>query len=189
MTFNEFSEAVHEDLNAIIVSFSSEEKTCRVIFECDDWTGGNRRRRFELFFEDVPEVSVWPSGCSGIHAAKEHPLLWEYNDESVSMFFSSPPLNPLALLGKLYETHTSLIGRWRTMSAYWIADSKLLQGGHGRLAIGPRRVLEEYARTIGDTLSFSIVHGHQPRGGYRVVLFDEHYVICRGISVVERELT
>jgi len=188
MTFNELSEAVYEDLNGRVLSVSSDEKAYRVVFECDDWRDNDRRRRFELIFEDVPEANATSSECWGFHLVEEHPLLWNHNEENVSMFFSSTPSDPLALLGRLYEAHTLLVGEWREMSRYWKAGSKLLQLGYGLLAEGPRRIIDEYARVVGDTLRFSIVHGHNPRGGYRVVFFDECYVVCRNVSVIEHEL-
>ncbi len=188
MTFDELSESVYEDLNGHILTVTSDGETYCVIFECDDWRDNDRRRRFELVFEDVPEATATPSACGCFHIADEHPLLWRHNDESVSMFFSSASSEPFALLGRLHEAHTALFGGWRELSDYWQAGSELLRAGYGRLADGPRRAIEEYARVVGDTLRHSIVHGHTPRGGYRVVLFDECYVVCRGVSVIEHEL-
>jgi hypothetical protein len=139
-------------------------------------------------FDDVPEATATPSSCGSFHVADDHPLLWQHNDESVSMFFSSASPEPFALLGRLHEAHAALFGGWRELSAYWDAGSELLRVGYGRLADGPRRAINEYARVVGETLRYSIVQGHTPRGGYRVVLFDECYVVCRSVSVIEHEL-
>jgi hypothetical protein len=185
MTFEELSESVYEDLNGRIVTVSTNDQVYQVIFECDDWREHDRRRRFELAFEDVPETTATPSESGSLSVADDHPLLWQHNDESVSMFFSSAPSDPLALLGRLYEAHTALLAGWREMADYCYADSHILRAGLGRLADGPRRVIEEYARVVGDTLRYSIVQGHRPHGSYRVVLFDECYVVCRSVSVIE----
>lgn len=187
ITFDELSEAVYEDLNGRIVTVSTDDKEYHVLFECDDWRDYDRRRRFELVFEDVPEATARPSATGGLLAADEHPILWQHNDEHVSLFFSSAPSEPTELVGRLYEAHTRLLGDWRALAEYLHANSQLLRGGHGLLAQGPKRVIDEYASVVGDTLRYSIVHGHTPRGGYRVVLFDECYVVFREVSVIERE--
>jgi hypothetical protein len=188
ITFEELSEAVYEDLNGRIVTVSADDKAYSIFFECDDWRDHTRRRRFEMVFEEVPEATARPSESGSLHIADEHPVLWQHNDGHVSMFFSSAPSQPLELIGQLYEAHTRLLGGWRELADYLHASSELLVSGHGLLAKGPRRVIDEYARVVGDKLRHSIVHGYTPRGGYRVVLFDECYVVCRRVSVVEHEL-
>jgi hypothetical protein len=188
ITFDELSEAVYEDLNGRIVSVSTDQQAHHVLFECDDWRRDHDgQRRFELVFRDVPEATATPSVSGGIHAAHEHPLLWQHNDEHVSMFFSSSPSQPLELLGALYEAHSRLLGGWRELGDYLHASSELLRGGHGLFAKGPKRIIDDYSRVVGDRLHHAIVHGHTPRGGYQVVLFDECYVICQSVSVVEHE--
>ncbi|MBL8821885.1 MAG: hypothetical protein JNJ77_04800 [Planctomycetia bacterium] len=189
MSFDELSESVYEDLDGHIVTVSNDGKTYRIIFECDDWCGQERRRRFELIFQDVAEANATPSTCEYLHIVDEHPLLWQHNDESVSMFFSSALSEPQSLLGQLYEAHEALFGGWRKLSDYWYASSGLLRTGYGLLAEGPRRVIEEYARVVGDSLRYSIIHRHSPRGKYRVVLLNDCYVVCSSVSVNEQELS
>jgi hypothetical protein len=185
-TFEELSKAVG-DLDGQIVSVSRDDKAYRVIFECRDWYYFYRRRRFELVFEDVPEATATPSACSSFQITDDHPLLWDYNDEQVTMFFSSAPLEPLALLGRLYKAHADLLDGWRELSEYWHADTELLRAGYGRLASGPRRVIDQYAPVVAEAMRYSIVHESSPRGGYRVVLFENCYVVCRSVSVIEHE--
>ena len=119
----------------------------------------------------------------------DHPLLWNHNDEHFTMYFSSAPSDPVELVGQLYEAHSRLLDGWRQLSDYLHADSALLRQGYGQFALGPRRVIEEYARVVGDRCRYSIIHGHAPQGAYRVVLFDECYVVCRSVSVIEREFS
>jgi len=189
MTFDELSESVYEDLKGHIVTVSNDGITYRIIFECDDWRGHERRRRFELAFQDVAEANATPSMCEHFHIVDEHPLLWQHNDESVSMFFSSALSEPQTLLGQLYEAHAAMFGGWRELSDYWYAGSGLLRAGYGLLAEGPRRVIDEYARVVGDSLRYSIIHRHSPFGKYRVVLLNDCYVVCSSVSVNEEELS
>lgn len=187
ISFEEFSDAVYEDLSGRITTVTSDQKGYHVWFECDDWEGNDRRRRFELVFQDVVEATATPSGVDAIYAVDEHPLLWQHNDEHVSIFFSSSPARPCELVGRLYEAHHRLLRGWRELADYLHANSELLGGGRGLFARGPKRVIDQYAAVIGDSLQFSIVADHKARGGYRAILFDECYVICRSVSVVEHE--
>ncbi len=188
MTIDELSESFYEDLNGHIVTVGMDDAEYRVFFECDDWRDYTTRRRFEIIFEDVAEVTVSPSGCGFIQASGEHPLLWQHNADSFSMFLSSAPSEPFEVLGRIYEAHARLLAGWREMSDYWHADSQLLLGGFGLLADGPRPVIDEYAKVISGALCYSIVHSHRPSGGYRLALFDKSYVIFRRVSVIEHGL-
>ena len=187
ISFEELSKAVYEDLNGYIDTVTSDQMGYHVWFECDDWKDHDSRRRFELVFQDVVEATVTPAALDYVFARDEHPLLWQHNDEHVSMFFSSSPQRPKELVGRLYEAHQRLLAGWRTVPEYLHADSELLAGGRGLLARGPKRVIDVYATEIGNTLRFSIVAGHKPPGGYRVILFEQCYVICRSVSVIEHE--
>lgn len=185
MTFDELSLAVHEELNARIVAVTLDDTAYRVRFNCDDWQGRDMRRRFELICDDVQESTATPSDLYSLRAASDHPLLWNYNDDHLTMYFSSAPPDPMALVGQLYEAHSRLLNGWRQLSDYLYADSALMQQGYGQFAKGPRRVIEEYARVVGDQCRFSMIQGHTPRGGCRIVLFGDLFVVCRGVSVVE----
>ena len=185
MTIKELSKAVYEDLNGRIVSVSDEEETYRIVFECDDWESHNKPRRFVLSFFDVPEATATPSFSGGVQVTDDHPLLWNHNEEHVSLFFSSVATNPMELMCELYEGHSRLLDGQRKLTDYLHADRRLLNLGHGLMAQGPRRVIEEYAKIIGDRLRYSIVQGYKPRGGYRVALFDECFVVFRENSVAE----
>jgi len=185
MTFEELSEAIYEDLNGQIATVARDRERYSVFVECDDWQQHDRRRRFELLFEEVQESTATPSCLSSLQSASDHPLLWNHNDEHLTMYFSSVPASPLELLGQLYEAHSLLLGVWRPLSDYLHAGSALMQQGYGQFAQGPRRVIEEYVHVVGDQCRYSIIHGHTPKGGYRIVLLDECYVVCRRVSVVE----
>jgi hypothetical protein len=189
MTFEELSEAINEDLNGQVVSVARDVAGSAVImFECDDWEQGSRRRRFDLVFENVLELTASPSYLCGLHGTSDHPLLWNYNDDNSTLYFSSSPANPFELVGELYESHSRLLQGWRPLSDYLHANSALMCQGYGQFAAGPRRVIDEYARILGDRCRWSIIRGHTPTGGCRVVLLDRRYVVCRHVSVVEREL-
>lgn len=184
ITLEELCEGVYEDLNGRVVAVKSDLDTYRVTFECDDWNDCEQRRRFEFAFNDVPESTVTPSYCDSLETFNAHPLLWRHNEEHAEVYFSSAPSNPMELIGRLYEAHERLFGGWRRLHA----DSMMLEGGHGLLAKGPKQAVNEYLAAIGDSLCYSIVSGHTPKGGYRIMLFDNDYVVYRDVEVVEREI-
>jgi hypothetical protein len=192
ISIEELSQAVYEDLNGRIVTVSNEPEY-RVVFVCDDWSippndrhARQPQRAFELTFDEVQESTATPSSSGSLSVADDHPLLWNHNEEHLEMYFSSAPDDPYALVGMLYAAHGRLLRGWRRLGAYLHAGPELLKQGYGHFARGPRGVIEEYSRVVGTRCQYTILPGHTPKGGYRVVLFDECYVVCRGISVVEQ---
>jgi len=185
MSLESLRAAIYEDLNAHVLSVSSDGSRYHVEIECDDWQGAGFKRRFRLTFSDVAEATVTPGWFGNLIVEIEHPLLWKYNDEHLSMYFSTAPAVPLELIGELYERHRGLFSDWRALSETLHADSARLQCGHGLFAQGPRRVIEEYARIVAGRLKYSIVAAYVPKGGYSVALFDSTFVVCRSSSVAE----
>jgi hypothetical protein len=192
VSIEELGNAAYEDLNGRIVTVSSEPKY-RIVFVCDDWSIPphdrhirGQRRVFELTFDEVQESTATPSSSGILSVVDDHPLLWNYNEKHLEMYFSSAPDDPLSLVGMLYAAHGRLLRGWRRLGEYLHAGPELLKQGYGQFAKGPRRVIEEYSRVVGTRCRYTILQGHTPRGGCRVVLFDHCYVVCRGISVVER---
>jgi len=192
ITLDELSNAVYEDLNGHIIEVSTRDDAVHLLFECDDWTNtastrATGRRRFDLRFHEVAECTATPSATGIIQVADEHPLLWNHNDEHVSMFFSSSPANPFELFGQLCVAHGQLFKGWRPVGDYLHAGPRLMHDGYGLFAQGPRRAVEEYQRIVEGKLRYSIIHGYRPHGGYKAVLFDTCYVICRSDSATEIE--
>ncbi|HEX4132879.1 MAG TPA: hypothetical protein VHZ24_22790 [Pirellulales bacterium] len=186
LSVEQLADAIYEDLNAQIVRVSIEDNTYRVAFRCDDWQGAARQRQFTLSFQGVREATVTPSFFEVLLAETDHSLLWNHNDEHVSMFFSSKPNNPMEIVGRLYEAHTQLLNVWRPLSDYLHANTTSMQNGYGLLAKGPKKVIDEYARVVGSAMRYTIIRDYVPAGDYRVVLFDNSYIVYRGVSAAEQ---
>jgi hypothetical protein len=80
----------------------------------------------------------------------EHPLLWEHTQRRAELFFLGRPADPMAAAGALYERH--LRETWDCVSPTQFLNrglsldlSRLLDGGHGQLALGPAPLLNAYA--------------------------------------------
>ncbi len=185
LTIKKFCELVYADSNGLITSVSSDESGYHVVFSFDDWRGVGKARRFDLVFHDVAESTARPSASMDFFVEVDHPLLWNHNIEQSSIYFSSAPEEPDTLIGQLYEAHGRLLGRSRALASYLNADASLLRLGYGLLAVGPAIVVDAYARVVNDRLRYSIVRTHTPKGGYRVAMFDECFVVFRELEIFE----
>jgi hypothetical protein len=184
MTFEELNLHFYEDLQGGITSVLQVGETIQVHFECDDWDNYDKRRKFKLEFLNVVEAVMVPCEIGALELYTDHPLLWQHNEQHMLMYYASSP-NPYELIGKLYEVHNHLHKGWRSLSDYFYASVEWLKEGRGLLAEGPRRVIEEYGKTVGDSLRYSIVEGHVPKGGYRVFVFEKCFIVCKEVSVFE----
>jgi hypothetical protein len=187
MTFDELSEGLYEDLDGRIVAVNHRTGSSTIRFQCHDWNPGRRLREFDLTFSGVVEAVVSPTRCDSIHSSDDHPLLWKHNDQTAGMYFSTAPRDPYEVIGRAYETHERVLQGWRPFSDYWSVNSERLKVGHGLLALGPRRVIEAYSAAVADLLLASTVLHFSPGGGMCAVMLDRCFVICRSVSVVERE--
>ena len=175
------------DLDGRILAVNHRSGFSIIRFQCHDWNPGSRLREFELTFSGVLEAVVSPTHCGSIHSSDDHPLLWKYNHQTASMYFSTAPRDPHEVIGRAYEAHERLLQGWRPFSDYWSANSARLKGGHGLLASGPRRVIEAYSAAVAELLLTSIVSELSPAGVMCAVMLDECFVICRSVSVIERD--
>jgi hypothetical protein len=188
ISLEDLSAAIFEDLNASVRSVTLEQSHFRIVLECDDWQESGRKRAFQLRFNGVAETTLTPGWFGNIFVETEHPLLWKHNEAHLSMYFSSAPNAPTALIGELYERHQELVSDWRLLSETLHADSALLKSGYGLFAQGPKRIIEEFARLVDGRLNYSILPAYLPQGGYRVALFDSQFVIFKNVEVTELPL-
>lgn len=186
MTFEELSFHFYEDLQGVITSVLHSGETIHVDFECDDWNNYDKRRKFRLEFSNVVEAVMVPCGIGVLESYSDHPLLWQHNEQHASIYYASVSSNPHELIGKLYEAHNHLHRGWRDLFDYLHAGTRWLKEGRGLLAQGPQRVIEEYGKTVGDSLRYSIVQGHTPKGGYRAFIFEKCFIVCQEVSVFEK---
>ncbi len=112
---------------------------------------------WEIRVNHVREITLKESqfaalspGCDDFTYSRDHVLLWGYKDLVSQLNFAGPSGNHEDLLWDLYERHRKVTGEWipfdRCLNGHFIHNR--LSGGHGVLAIGPDRLVQEYASVL-----------------------------------------
>lgn len=83
----------------------------------------------------------------------EHPLLLPHTEAVVQLYFASRPADPDAAVGRLVEAHRAVVGDWFDCLYFFNLGPQqslraMLDGGFGKLAEGPRPLIEEYERVL-----------------------------------------
>lgn len=185
MLIQDLSEHLYEDLNGQVVSMVKSNLGLLVTLECDDWENKMPRRRFLLSCADVRESTLAVSSVGWVKLVSEHPVLLAHNSEHSELFFSSAPVNPFEVIGRLMETHSTFYGHWRKLSEHLQASSVTLSGGHGLIARGPHLVMKRYAAAIDSLLEVNIVHSYEPKNKFKALIFEREFLVCGRIEAME----
>lgn len=189
MNIEELSKRLYEDLNGRITAVNYLNDLV-IDFQCDDWKGSNATRFFKITCHSVKESDVQPSISGEIEFTKSHQLLWNHNEPQGYLYYSSEPENRYELLGRVWEAHEKIFGGWRPLTDFvntynagqFIASCK---GSNGQLARGPKPLMALYQSAVSDKIKTNYVPSNEPEGGYKALLFDTCFVICKSVTVVE----
>jgi hypothetical protein len=170
------------------VSWRGDDVVVEVeVFRHDD-TAVETTRKFKIVCSGVAETQVALSGFLCAEWSADHPALLRYNEPRGTLYFSSAPADPQAVIGRLWQVSQDVYRGYRTMAddfnlnGYHLVD--LLAGGHGQLAVAPLSVVARYVEAIGGAMATNVVAGPVPQGGYRILDFQgDCYVICRVAAV------
>ncbi|CCK75783.1 conserved hypothetical protein [Oleispira antarctica RB-8] len=189
MNIEELLEHVYEDLNGQITSVDSTGGLV-VNYECDDWNDYGKTRKFIITCVDVKESDIreFPSG--DIDFLSEHQLLWNHNEPHGYLYYSSEPKNRYEILGRVWEAHELALKGWRPLTDYantYHAGQfiEFCKDSNGLLARGPKPILEKYRKAIAGLVTTNYVPSYTPDGGYKALIFDDGFVICKSVVVVE----
>jgi hypothetical protein len=107
----------------------------------------NHAREIELMDR---RFAAWSFSYDDLTYSREHVLLWGYKDLVSQLNFTGPSGSHERLLWDLYERHRKVTGDWipfdRYLNGHFIHNR--LSGGHGVLAAGPDRLVQEYASVL-----------------------------------------
>ena len=115
---------------------------------------GEATSRWRVRCTEVRELLISDVIGGGLHLHESnHVALRLHSDEVASLYFTGVPKDPLSTIGALYEAHRSICDDWMPIDKYLnqlSPSSQLLAGGHGKLASGPKFLLEKYAEILGE---------------------------------------
>jgi hypothetical protein len=106
---------------------------------------------WEVRCEDVLAYVLRSETANWLELTEDHPLLWEFKQESASAYFYQAPSNADAAVGALYQAHENAVGSWIRFGQYLNSPpslSKLLAAGNGLLARGPVPLLTSYKEAL-----------------------------------------
>lgn len=189
MDIEKLSNALYEDLNGMITAVDNANGLV-VRYECDDWAGEDKRRRFNIFCRGVVEYEVRPSPSDFVHFLVSHPLLWNHNEPHGCLYYSSQPDSRHEVLGRIWEVHERIFKGWRPLAefanvSYGGQPVEFCRGSHGQLAHGPLPLMEAYMEAVDGLLVTNYVASHKPKGRLKVLVFDECFAVCDTVSVEE----
>jgi hypothetical protein len=185
MNFDELEHEFYEDLDGAITGVARVGDDLHVAFECDHWRDNTTRVAVTVCCSGVVESTATPSSTGLLTRASDHPLLWQHTEPHADLYFSSAPSNEFELLGHLYAAHTRVFGDWRSPADYIHANADILRAGYGLLAHGPTRAIAAYRNAATPFLLCSVVSTYTPPAGRLLLLFDECFVICRHVSLLQ----
>ena len=194
ITIENLIDNFHEDLNGQITKLSSRNGDLSVCFECDSWIDTESRMSFNILCHDFLEKDLQIGFADIIDFTDNHQVLWPYHCEHAHLYFSSPPKNSYEIVGRLFETHERLMQGWKPFKAYinysYNSDLPgLLEGGYGLLANGPKILLKEYAKAIGNKMKLNIITSfnrlYDSSKPFKALIFDDGFIVCKGITVIE----
>jgi hypothetical protein len=100
--------------------------------------------------DEVREIELKEGGF-GAHDAlifsRDHVLLWGYKDLVSQLNFTGPTASHEGLIWDLLQRHQQVTEGWIPFNRY-LGIHNSLSGGHGVLAQGPDRLLQEYASIL-----------------------------------------
>ncbi|WP_394170719.1 hypothetical protein [Saccharospirillum alexandrii] len=189
MNIEKLSEYVYEDLNGFITRVDLTNDLV-IHFQCDDIKEIDVIRKFTITCHDVIESDVQPGFTGVIDFLNEHQLLWKHNAPQGYLYYSSEAENHYDLLGRLWETHEKLVDGWRQFSETINTRNagifiEFCKDSNGLLAQGPKPLLDKFQETALKHLKTNYVPSITPEGGYKALVFDCSFVICKAVTVNE----
>jgi hypothetical protein len=97
--------------------------------------------------------------------AQHHPAARQFTDAQAELHFDGAVRDTARLVGKLWHAHRSEVQHWIGFDRYLNANptlSALLAGGKGKLAAGPRFLLERYADVLSQFQLESRITAERP---------------------------
>ncbi|MBC9913997.1 hypothetical protein [Chitinophaga varians] len=144
-------------------------------------------QHWEVVVDGYVKSSCTRRYFDGLYWNDDHPLLWEYTEESGSLYFNGAAADVPALFMDLWEAHQEETEGWLSFDQY-IGKDRIgaLKHGAGLLATGPVRLLQVYAACLDrQGISYSIIgrwRGHDFIKKGKILFMDGDYIIARSFD-------
>lgn len=190
MDIASLSEAIHDDLEAVLVAVDwSRPDAVTLTIECDDWEGSASRRRFKLVCREPAEVKCSLGPFDSLTYQLEHPLLLDHQGQHSQLYFSSAPASPGEVFLAAHAAIDAVVVGWRDPGSYLCHEPGLFESviasGHGLLARGPEPVIAALAERLEGMLRVNSLPSHSPAGQYTALTIDSQWVVCKAVAVTE----
>ncbi|MEK7856438.1 MAG: hypothetical protein AAB288_10130, partial [Acidobacteriota bacterium] len=147
-------------------TFSQQSKVCAgggqilvaqstfVEIECD---GGERKSRLKIHYKGKQEANVKPAAFHGMEILDSHPLLFQYNEPSETIYLSSRVQEKRSFISLLEGSALKHFKGWRTLYSYVNPGfterlEELLDEGFGILMDAPKSFADQVlsiAKSVG----------------------------------------
>lgn len=122
-----------------------------------------------------------------ISISESAPLLWEYTDPHVHLYFNGAVANPDLFYWEIHQLHEQLYGTHIPMSVLMgeVSFRRMQKTSFGLFATGPQQLMEAYAACLGKHgAGYSMIsHGTRPTAQVTVLLLGDGYVIAEAFIV------
>jgi hypothetical protein len=166
-----------------------------------EWRDGDLLLTLDLTADEEPDIpkdilitcrsvrksNLAPGYYQDLVISQDHVLLWHYTLPYALISFYGKAVEPLAVVGALFERHVEIAQDWIPFQKYvnsCLPLSELIKGTFGMLADGPEPLVVGY-EDVMQRFGFSTSHHRSIvplDASLSVIMFDESYVIAEDIK-------
>lgn len=192
MNIQSLSSAVYEDSDGLLTAQKTlPDGSLQLEFECNDWNGTHKRRRFEFRCEGIEEARIDLGYVGAISLHDEHPLLLKHQGQQAELYFSTAPTSPEVVFTEASIALQTELQGWREPSECLHGSPEVvlsnLKAGHGLLARGPKRTLITLRDALNQHLKLQLVDSYVAKGHCLALIIECSWVVCTRVTVHEHD--
>ena len=132
----------------------------------DESYGGRTVVWWQVSCREVRDFLITDVNGGGLQIdGGDHPVVRQHSDPRVDLSFRGQAADPIRLIGSLWQVHREICDDWIPFDRYVntaLPLEELLASRSGKLAAGPRFLLEAYVRALHDHGVSSSLSGERP---------------------------
>jgi hypothetical protein len=174
-----------------VLTMAWRASALEVVIAIDERRSGRMRECWKVTCKKVREYKITDVNGGGLALYDQsHPLVRQHSDEVATLRFSGRAAQPAAVLGRLLCAHGQVSDDWISFDTYSGEPEALLrslENGSGKLATGPRFLLEAYAQVLRESgLRPNLRTSREGRRGKLVALHFGNSCLVAGSIQAER---